>query len=143
MNKIPYIIIAIASLTIISVHALEAIGYAPCNLCLKGRYVWYAIIILSPAIIYQRTQNITLIGIAIALIANTIFSLYHAGGEYNLWQLTTSCQASTSLSINDILTTPIPCSKPALTILGLSLATYNAILSLATACLISYKLKYE
>ena len=143
MNKIPYIIIIIAIITIISVHILEYLGYAPCDLCLKGRYVWYAIIIASPAILYPKTQNITLTVMTIALITNTAFSIYHAGGEYNLWQLTQSCQASINLSFNDILNAPIPCDKPALTILGISLAGFNALLSLATAILISYKLRHE
>ncbi len=142
MNKIPYIIIIIAVLTIIAVHVLEYAGYAPCNLCLKGRYVWYAIILLTPAILYPRTQNITLITIAIALIGNTGFSLYHAGGEYDLWQLTASCQSNASLNFNDVFNAPIACNKPALTILGLSLASYNALLSLAMALLIGYKLKH-
>lgn len=143
MNKIPYIIIIIAVLTIIIVQTLEFLGYAPCHLCLKGRYVWYAIIIFIPAILYPKTQTITLKIITLALITNTAFSIYHAGGEYNLWQLTQACQTATSLNFNDILNAPIPCHKPALTILGISLAGYNALLSLAMASLIGYKLKHE
>ncbi len=139
-----FALIAIAILTIIVVYVLQYIGYEPCDLCLKGRYVWYAIIILSPAIIYPKTSIPTLIIIIMSLIANAIFSTYHAGAEWNLWQLKQSCSVvSTELNFENILTPPIPCNQAALRILGLSLAGYNAILSLATATLIAYNLKHE
>ena len=134
------IILLISILIVLSVHLLEFLGYAPCDLCIKQRWAWYLIICicLISTIFYNKLYPYYITLIAILFLGNTIFSGWHVGIEWGFWDGPETC--STALqSLNDhdnfldeIKSTNnfIPCNEAAIRILGISLAGYNSFISL-------------
>ncbi len=77
-----------AFLILLSVHILEWIGYTPCDLCLKQRWAWYFVLIISTISSAFEDSRIKLVFYAISLIlyANAAFAIWHAGIEWNFWE---------------------------------------------------------
>lgn len=129
---------------ILGALAFEHIGgYKPCPLCLQQRYAYYvAIPILFLALILlsaeRRSWAIALLFfVSMAFLANAAFGVYHAGAEWGFWNPPTTCAGTGEAlpSGNNLLSSLrnvniVDCGKPALIILGLSLAGWNAIVSL-------------
>ena len=126
------IILLISILIVLSVHLLEFLGYAPCDLCIKQRWAWYLIICicLISSAFYKKLYPYYITLIAILFLGNTIFSGWHVGIEWGFWDGPETC--STALqSLNDhdnfldeIKSTNnfIPCNEAAIRVLGISLA---------------------
>ncbi len=117
-------------------------GYAPCPMCLQQRYAYYvAIPVLFVALTMLATDNRS---VAVALffftsmilLANAAFGVYHAGVEWGFWDAPTTCAGGTAgfagggakllSSIRNV--NVVNCAEPALVILGLSLAGWNAVI---------------
>lgn len=115
----------------------EYFGYAPCELCLKQRWAYYAVI---PASLIAAALNPTWIRpalavIGLALLGNAIFGLYHAGVEWKWWEGPSTCGAG-SLSTDGLPNLGqggVLCTEAAIRILGLSLAGWNAVFSAGLA----------
>ena len=129
-------ILVISILVIAIVHILELIGYIPCDICLKQRWVWYLVVLLSFLSIFfnERILKINLILFAVLFIGNSIYSGWHAGIEWNLWLGPETCSSQSNLSYSNFLEEVksvkfIPCNEAALRIFGISLAGYNSIIS--------------
>jgi len=131
---------------ILGALAFEYIGgFKPCPLCLQQRYAYYlAIPVLFITLILLssggRSWAIALFFfVAMIFLANSAFGVYHAGAEWGFWAPPTTCGATgESLSSNNLLSglrnaNVVDCGKPELIILGLSLAGWNAIISLCLA----------
>jgi len=134
------IILVISTLIVLSVHALEFLGYAPCDLCLKQRWAWYLIIIISSISLffYKKIYPHSITLIAILFLGNSFFSGWHAGIEWGFWDGPETCSAI-SQSVNDhdafldeitSVNNFIPCNEAAIRIFGISLAGYNSFISL-------------
>ncbi len=121
-------------------------GYAPCELCLKERYAYYAgvpLAIGASALISagRPAWAATLIGVAaLGLLANAGLGLYHAGVEWQWWAGPSTCTGGTPLATTpeDLLKAlqtqkVVRCDRPALMILGLSLAAWNIPIGLGLA----------
>ena len=80
-------IIIISLIVLISVHIIEIMGYAACDLCLKQRWAWYLALIIAsiPLFITVNFNKILLSIISIILFCNAIFAAWHAGIEWDLW----------------------------------------------------------
>ena len=119
-------------------------GYKPCPLCLQQRYAYYigipvlflALILLSAE--QRRFAMALLFFVAMVFLANAAFGVYHAGAEWGFWAPPTTC-GGTGQALPDsgskLLSAlrnaeVVDCGKPALIILGLSLAGWNAVVSL-------------
>ena len=129
---------------ILGALAFEHIGgYKPCPLCLQQRYAYYlAIPALFVALILLSTdQHRIAMGllffVSLVFLANSAFGVYHAGAEWGYWAPPTTCggtgeELKGGKSLLQALKNAnvVDCGKPALIILGLSLAGWNAIISL-------------
>ena len=139
-------ILIVATGTIAGAWAFEYAGYLPCELCLKQRIAYYAGVPLAAVVTllaWRGPRSLTSIGLmllALLWIGSAIFGVYHSGVEWGWWQGPTDCTGSLTKapSINDFLqqlqtTKVVRCDAVAIRILGLSLAGWNAVISIAMA----------
>ncbi|MDQ6703004.1 MAG: disulfide bond formation protein B [Pseudomonadota bacterium] len=145
---IALVMLAIAVSSIAGAFVFEALGYAPCELCLKERIPYYAVIpIAGLAVLFAARGSKTLLHAAFSILAlifsaSAILGAYHAGIEWGFWPGPTECSGSLdhARSVADFLkqlqsVKVIRCDAPALRILGLSLAGWNALISAGLAAL--------
>ena len=109
----------------------------PCELCLMQRWAYYAAIPL-PAVLLARSSACNApVSACLALlwIGSMIFGIYHSGVEWKWWAGPTACTGSGALSMGlpDLSSPVVMCDQPAIRILGLSLAGWNAVISLGLA----------
>ncbi len=117
-------------------------GLAPCQLCEYQRLAWWLALGISAAGCYlgrkPRLQNVTSALAAVCILSGAGVAGFHVGVEYGYWQGPASCTGSslpTSLSdLSSMLTEAPPprCDEVAWSFFGLSMAAYNALISLAT-----------
>lgn len=121
----------------------------PCPLCLEQRYAYYLAIPLAvvTAIAARRGAPrpwiaMGLAVVALAMVANAVLGSYHAGVEWGFWPGPTECTGP----INDLGSAGsmlerldsvkiVRCDEVQWRFLGLSLAGYNVLISLAMAAL--------
>jgi disulfide bond formation protein DsbB len=116
----------------------------PCPMCLEQRWAYYAIIPLAILIAIAAKQGaprgVLLAGLALiafAALGNAAFGAYHAGVEWKFWPGPSSCTGSAALNLGggsllDQLdkVKVVPCDVVQWRFLGISLAGYNALISL-------------
>jgi disulfide bond formation protein DsbB len=122
-------VFALALVTILGAWGFERAGYLPCDLCLKQRWAYYAIIPLALLLALAKPVWIKagLWVLTAAALANTVFGAYHMGVEYKWWPGPETCGAGTLTDgLPDLSKPVVKCDEPALYILGLSLAGWNA-----------------
>jgi len=119
----------------------------PCPLCLEQRYAYYLAVPLGLLIAFAAARGaprgLLLAGFAVLLLAalaNAWLGGYHAGVEWKFWPGPTDCSgpvvdlgsAGTLLQRLDTVKV-IRCDEVQWRFLGLSLAGYNVLISLAMA----------
>lgn len=136
------LIFVIALAVIAGAWVFEYLGYAPCDLCLKQRWAYYAGVPLALAIALLAPGNPGLARAGLTLLAllwlgSMAFGAYHAGVEWKWWPGPGTCGAQSGFSggLPDLSRPVILCDKAAIRILGLSLAGWNAVISLGLALL--------
>lgn len=134
------VILIITLATIAGALIFEYLGYAPCDLCLKQRWAYYAgvplaIIVAVLAPIHQGLARAGLGALALLWFASMIFGIYHSGVEWKWWAGPATCAAQAGFSggLPDLSAPVVLCDTPAIRILGLSLAGWNAVISLTLA----------
>jgi disulfide bond formation protein DsbB len=145
---IALVILAIAVSSIAAAFVFEALGYAPCELCLKERIPYYAAIpfaglaVLFAARGPRSLLRAAFLALALIFAASAIFGAYHAGAEWGFWPGPTECTGpldharSTADFLKQLQSVKVTrCDAPALRILGLSLASWNALISAGLAAL--------
>lgn len=115
----------------------QALGYAPCKLCLWQRWPHAAAIVLTVLALVTTLRSVAWLG-ALAAATTAGIGAFHAGIERGWWQGPTTCTSGAvdGLSTDDlmaqIMTAPlVRCDEVAWSLLGLSMAGWNAVLSLA------------
>ena len=131
------VIAAVAFATIAGAWIFEYFGYAPCELCLKQRWAYYAGVPLALLLLLVSPPALRtgLWLVMVLWIASAVFGVYHSGVEWGWWAGPSACTGSAGGLTGGLpdLTQPIVmCDKPAIRIFGLSLAGWNAVIS---ACL--------
>ena len=122
----------------------QFVGYAPCKLCLWQR--WPHVVAIAVGALVLVLGPLTLLGIAGALAALTTAGLgvYHTGVERKWWEGPQGCtgdgSALSGLSGSDLLSLDAPvnivmCDEVAWAFGGFSMASWNAVISLAFAAL--------
>lgn len=120
----------------------QYLGYAPCKLCLWQRWPHAAAIAIGGLVLLLGP--LVLLGIAGALSALTTAGIgaYHTGVEKGWWEGPTSCSgggdALDGMSGSDLLSLDTPtnvvmCDEVAWALLGVSMASWNALISLILA----------
>ena len=131
-------VLVIATATIAGAWIFEYLGYAPCPLCLQQRWAYYAGIPLALAVAViapasPRTARAGLVLLGLLWIGSAVFGAYHAGVEWKFWLGPDTCVGSLTGILPDLSKPVIACDEAAVRILGLSLAGWNALISLAMA----------
>lgn len=123
-------------------------GLQPCEMCHWQRWPHYAAVVAAVLafVVPGRSIRLTLVVGAAALIAvSGMIGVFHAGVEYHWWQGITACSTSVSgvgLSTDEmlrrILAAPVVrCDAAQWRLFGISLAGFNAIISLGGAMVIA------
>jgi disulfide bond formation protein DsbB len=132
-------IFIISTLTIIGAWLFQWAGYAPCPLCLKQRWAYYAVVPLSLLIVLLAGQGrpvlrYGLVLLALIMVASGIFGVYHSGVEWKWWPGPGTCEGTLSGGLPKLGDQPVVgCEDAAIRILGLSLAGWNAVISFVLA----------
>lgn len=116
-------------------------GLVPCEMCHWQRWPHAAAIALAAiAFGFAATdrRSRALVGLAAAAIAvSGAIGVFHAGVEAGWWAGLTKCAAAGAGSLADIMATPlVRCDQVQWSLLGLSMAGWNALISLASTAAI-------
>lgn len=117
-------------------------GLYPCEMCYWQRWphgaaILLAIIALISPLRAARTRLIVLLAAFLIAMSGAI-GVFHAGVEYGWWEGITRCTTNGATSLEDILKVPlVRCDQVQWSLFGISLAGFNAILSLGGAALIA------
>ena len=133
------LIFLISIIALASAFFIEYIlGYQPCNLCIFERIPYLlALIIIVLNYKFINLEKYFILSLILIFLAATILSLYHLGIEQGFIKESLVCDlknGSNLLSKEDILKQleekNVSCKDVTFKILGLSLTSYNIIISL-------------
>ena len=146
-------IFLISFIALVSAYFIEYIlGHQPCNLCLYERIPYFlAILITLINYKYNKLEKYLILLLAIIFLIATILSLYHLGIEQGFIQESMLCDLEKGANILDkdeilkqLQQKNISCKDVTFQIFGLSLTSYNIIISiLLTITLIRFYFGYE
>ena len=146
-------IFLISFIALISAYFIEYIlGHQPCNLCVYERIPYFlAILIVLINYKYNKLEKYLILSLAIIFLIATILSLYHLGIEQGFIQESLLCDLEKGANIVDkdeilkqLQQKSISCKDVTFKIFGLSLTSYNIIISLLlTIGLIKIYFGYE
>ncbi|MCB2116204.1 MAG: disulfide bond formation protein B [Rhodobacteraceae bacterium] len=124
---------------LLGAFVFQYFGYAPCKLCLWQRWPHAAAIAIGLLAFAVPGAWLRWAG-ALSATATGILGIYHTGVERAWWQGPDSCTSGGSLAgsaddlLNQIMAAPlVRCDEVAWSLLGLSMASWNAIASFALA----------
>ena len=137
-NFVLYSLILISFFSLSFAYFVEFIlGHEPCNLCKIERIPYIGTLILSSLLLFiKKWGKIILLLILILFVFGTVVSVYHVGIEQGIFSESLLCELGGSNKVQNtdellktLENTPISCKEVTFTIFGLSLATFNAVLS--------------
>lgn len=117
----------------------QSIGYAPCAMCLWQRYPHVVAIVLGACLTFGLRKEMVYLFGALAAAVTAGIGFFHTGVERDWWEGPASCSGSGpglgGLSGEDLLSTEsapgiVMCDEVVWAFLGLSMASWNAVLSL-------------
>jgi disulfide bond formation protein DsbB len=127
-------------------------GLKPCPLCLEQRYAYYFAIPLAVMVLLgdqagakRKVLIAALVVIALGMLWNAGLGVYHSGVEWKLWAGPQECTGAlddlgSAGGLADKLKSfsVVRCDDAAWRFLGLSLAGYNVLISLALAAVAAW-----
>ena len=140
-------IAVVGILTILGAYYFQyVLGYRPCPLCLEQRVAYYVTIPLAAMILLRlsvgpsrKVITLALLSIAAAMLWNAGLGVYHSGVEWQWWPGPQDCSGTPEFGKGGNLILEmekykfVRCDEAAWRFLGLSLAGYNVLISLALA----------
>jgi disulfide bond formation protein DsbB len=127
-------------------HAFEAFGHlAPCHMCLQQRDAYWGAMLaaaagLAAARLQPRLRPIFLWLLAIIFLVGGGVAVWQAGAEWGFWKAPESCAGVARASAADLVAmlngarlAPPRCDVAAWRLFGVSMAGYNAVVSLGLA----------
>ena len=116
-------------------------GLYPCEMCYWQRWPHDVAIVLALFAFGTRVDRAAHILVALAALAimtSGAIGVFHAGVEYGWWQGITTCATTAAgVSLEDIMRAPVVrCDVPQWTLFGVSLAGFNAFISLGAGLII-------
>jgi len=133
------IIFLISLISIISAYFIEyVLGYQPCNLCLIERIPYgLSIILIILNYFFNQNKQFVILLLILVFTFSLLISFYHFGIEQGFFEESTVCgikDANNIISKEELLKQlqlkTISCKDVAFRIFGLSLSTFNIIISL-------------
>ena len=139
----------ISAAMLATAHAFERFAYLlPCQLCLRQREVYWAAIAMAATglVLWNIRQNRRFlvafnVMLALVFLTGAVVAVFHAGVEWDFWPAPTGCGAEAVDVINidlggiDERTATASCEDAPWTMLGLSMAGWNALFSLVLVAL--------
>ncbi|MDC0356195.1 disulfide bond formation protein B [Candidatus Pelagibacter sp.] len=138
-NLLIKLIFLISVIALVSAFFIEyVLGHQPCNLCILERIPYLlAIIIILLNFKFSHYEKFFILLLSIIFLAGAIISLYHLGIEQGFIQESLVCDLKSSsnlLSKEEILKQlqekSVSCKDVTFKIFGLSLTSYNILISL-------------
>lgn len=122
-------------------------GLVPCKLCLDERIPYYlalptmAVVLMFWDRMFPLLRRLGLCASAAIFFWSAYLGAFHSGVERKLWQLSTACPAMPQFFSGDPLTAldkvkAIPCDQIQWQLFGISMAGFNAAVSLLAAVLL-------
>ncbi len=112
-------------------------GLYPCEMCWWQRYAHFAGLAFALLSTVLPRPRLWIALAALGIAGSGLIGAFHAGVEYGWWEGITTCAIPVSAGANAldaILNAPIVrCDVAPWSLLGISLAGYNALFSIATA----------
>jgi disulfide bond formation protein DsbB len=142
---------AVSAALILGALAFQYVGgYPPCEMCMWQRYPHFASILVGlggglllamgvlPA---HLAKSIALLAI-LAIATTGLIGVYHAGVEWQLWKGPSACtgQAFQLTGALDLNAHVVSCDHAAWRLFGISMAGYNALISLGAAVFAAFAL---
>ena len=101
-------------------------GLHPCEMCYWQRWPHFAAVALA----------------AVAIAISGAIGVFHAGVEYGWWEGLTRCSGGGAMTLEEIMSVPlVRCDEVQFSFLNVSMAGWNAIISLGSAALVAVLLK--
>ena len=115
-------------------------GLVPCTLCLWQRWPHAAAVLIGAVALLAGGRLLPVLG-AVAALTTAGIGFYHAGVEQAWWAGLASCSAGSiaGISTADLLNpaldvaAPVRCDEIAWSLAGLSMAAWNAVMSVGLA----------
>ena len=114
-------------------------GYPPCKMCLWQRWPHAAAILIGLAFMALKHRAFLWLG-ALAAMTTAAIGLFHAGVEQHWWEGPNTCTSAPigDLSVDELLDSTLSaplvrCDEIAWQLAGISMAGWNALLSLVLA----------
>lgn len=123
-------------------------GLFPCEMCHWQRWPHYTAIVLALMALILRNggyaRTLTALA-AMAIITSGAIGVYHAGVEYGLWEGLTRCSSTAQgVTLEDIMAAPmVRCDVAQWTLFGISLAGFNALISIPAGLFVLNLLRRE
>jgi len=139
-RRVALVLAVAVALALAAAHAIEAMGYEPCPLCLWQRYPYYAALpVLAAGALLGLPRAALAVALALFLIDFAI-AVFHVGVERGIFALPESCAAQGRTATLEelraqVLGTVPRCDRPDFFLLGLTLATWNALFALGLSVL--------
>jgi disulfide bond formation protein DsbB len=118
-------------------------GLHPCEMCLWQRIPHGVIIALALLALRKPASERPILSLIIfGFLISSALGLLHMGVEQHWWQIETTCTASGTGDLSRILLAPVTrCDDIAWSLLGISMAGYNMLLSLLMAMILYLQLR--
>jgi disulfide bond formation protein DsbB len=117
-------------------------GLYPCEMCYWQRWPHAAAIVAAGAAFLfpagdRRARGLTA-SAALAVAISGAIGVFHAGVELGWWEGLTRCATTGAATLEDIFAVPlVRCDQVQWSFIGISMAGWNAILSLGTAAVVA------
>ena len=114
-------------------------GLHPCEMCYWQRWPHAAAILLAAAAFHLQARARLLTALAaLAIAVSGAIGVFHAGVELGWWEGLTRCTAGGALSLDELMNVPlVRCDQVQWSWLGISMAGWNAMLSLSSGAVIT------
>ncbi len=133
------LILIFSIISLVSAYFIQyVLEHQPCNLCLLERIPYISVIIIVSLYLYfKKFERFTLIALSSIFFIATLLSFYHFGIEQGFIEESLVCNLNsegkaftTEELLKELNEKPISCRDVTFSILGISLATINTIISL-------------
>jgi disulfide bond formation protein DsbB len=112
-------------------------GLYPCEMCWWQRYPHFAAVGLGLLSYAAAPRKLWIALAALAILLSGLIGAFHAGVEYGWWEGLTACSSTVAAGgdpLEAIMNSPlVRCDVAAWTLAGVSLAGFNALISIGSA----------
>ena len=115
-------------------------GLNPCEMCYWQRYPhWAALALAGLGFFLPRAARPLTLFAALAIAVSGAIGVFHSGVELKWWPGLTECTATGARTLEEIMAAPlVRCDQVQFEFLGLSMAAWNALISLSAAGAIAW-----